>query len=317
MEAEELCVYRFRAMATCIEVQVPRLNLAAESLFQKVEEEFAASEQSLSRFRETSDLTQLNRQLGQFVAVSKRLYEGVSLAYRAYRITHGVFDPRVIRVLEHLGYCGAHLPSIDELEGREGSHMGPMWLTRQPRERVLILRDPIDLGGIGKGLTVRRASRLARQYSESFLINGGGDLFVSGPGPVDGRWSLGVENPFERHSLALTVEVDGGHALCTSSTKNRHWQNGDAKVHHLIHPFTQAPGGEGLTAVTVLGREPMWSEVFTKFLFLMGSQQIGRTARALNVAAWWIFSDGSLGLTQQAVPAMTWVNPNLAIREVV
>lgn len=317
MAAADLRVHRFRAMASSIEVQVHLPAPSAESLFQQVEAEFAASEQGLSRFRETSELTQLNQHLGQFVPVSKRLYEAVSLAYRAYRITHGVFDPRVIRILEELGYRGASLPSMGGEKGSEVSRRTEPWLSRQPRQYALRLTDPIDLGGIGKGLTVRRASQMARQSAKSFLVNGGGDLFVYGSGPVDGQWSLGVENPFEINSLALTLQVDGGHALCTSSTKNRRWQHGTQQVHHLIHPFTGAPGGEGLTAVTVLGRDPMWSEIFTKFLFLMGSRHIGRTAQALNLAAWWIYSDGSLALTQQAAPAMTWLNPNLAIREVV
>lgn len=313
---EELKVHQFRAMASPIEVQTVLDSSQADWLFRVIETEFEASEQSLSRFREDSDLTQLNRRTGQFEEVSPRLYEAVSLAYRAYRLTHGLFDPRIITVLERIGYAGASVKGAGPAEN-PGGLGNQEWLCRKPRQRALQLLEPIDLGGIGKGLTVRRASKIARQTGKSFLVNGGGDLYVWGPGPVDGKWSLGIENPFTQDSLAAAIAISGGFALCTSSTKNRHWQHGDRPVHHLIHPFTGQPGGEGLRSVTVLGRDPMWSEIFTKYLFLLGKEGISGIAKALGMTAWWIYSDGSLGMTERAVSCLTWIHQDLKVREVV
>lgn len=330
----DLLVHHFRAMASPIEVQVKLPEAPARRLFEEIEAEFAASESTLSRFQDTSELTLLNRNLGRLVPVSKRLYEAVSLSYRAYRTTHGVFDPRVIKVLDDLGYRGAPLVipgSAPADAGPEAAHpdlrrpFAPVpnphtqspWLCRKPRDQSVQLTAPIDLGGLGKGLTVRRASRLAGRIAGSFLVNAGGDLYVAGPGPVDGKWSLGIENPFEPNSLAAAIAIPGGHALCTSSIKNRHWQHENQHVHHLIQPFTGQPGGEGLKAVTVLGRDAMWSEVFTKYLFLMGSRHVASMAKALQLVAWWIYSDGTLGMTGRAVSSVTWMNQGLGIREVV
>ena len=45
---------------------------------------------------------------------------------------------------------------------------------------------------------------------------------------------------------------------------------GDREVHHLIHPRTGEPGGDGLLAVTVAAPDPAWSEIWSKTLFLAG-----------------------------------------------
>ena len=65
----------------------------------------------MSRFRETSELTALNRRAGT-VAVgrpSPRLRRALVAADRARRVTGGRFDPRVLVDLDRLGYRGAAL----------------------------------------------------------------------------------------------------------------------------------------------------------------------------------------------------------------
>jgi len=330
--ALELLSHDFKAMASPIEVQANLPDATAQDLFQRIEQEFSESEQCLSRFRSSSELVALNGQLGRWTEVSHRLYEATALAYRAYRLTHGVFDPRVLRILEDLGYKGAARPLGS---GETGAEMDAgaeivangmsTWFCRDPRRHRLRLTEPIDLGGIGKGLTVRRASRLAKQVTDTFLVNAGGDLYVSGPGPGSGLgtgtgeagWSLGIENPFRDQELAITVQVPVVHALATSSTHTRPAQRNVHVIHHLIHPFTGRPGGTGLVAVTVLSRDPLWSEIATKYLFLLGAEGIGAAARALNLAAWWFFEEQEMGMTRSAVPYVTWLSQDLGIREVV
>ena len=357
--AQQLRGHEFKAMASPIELQASLPEASAQDLFARIEQEFSQSEQCLSRFRADSELVALNGQLGRWTEVSPRLYEAATLAYRAYRLTHGVFDPRVLRILDDIGYKGAatnpsELGASALLTGATdatavtdvtdatatlgvASSGRDEWFCRHPRKHLLRLAEPIDLGGIGKGLTVRRASRLARQVTDTFLVNAGGDLYVSGLGPGTGLgeglgadhgsdaqsvvaqagWSLGIENPFRANELAVTVQVPGGHALCTSSTKNRRWQHNGEAMHHLIHPFTGRPGGTGLVAVTVLSWDPLWSEIATKYLFLMGAEGIGAAARALNLAAWWFFEGQEIGMTRMAVPYMTWLSQDLGVREVV
>jgi hypothetical protein len=47
--------------------------------------------------------------------------------------------------------------------------------------------------------------------------------------------------------------------------------------------------------------------VWSKVLFLEGSQRIGPRARSLGLAAWWVRADGLLEMSPAARPATIWI----------
>ena len=71
----------------------------------RAEEDLRETERVLSRFREDSELSRLNRE-GNLVA-GERLLTAVRAAARAYVLSGGLLDPRVIGSLESLGYRGS------------------------------------------------------------------------------------------------------------------------------------------------------------------------------------------------------------------
>lgn len=261
---------------------------------------------ALSRFRDDSDLTRLNRGAGpEWHAVDGRLYAMLATARRAQRLTGGRFDPRVLGVLEALGERGAALapPTLASDVTETGE-----WLQREPRRRRVRIAVPVDSGGIGKGLALRWAAgalRRARISADGVLIDAGGDLVVEGRGP-DGAWRIGVEDPADLTAHAAVLETSGG-AVATSSVAVRQWAapSGE-RVHHLIDPATGQPGGGGLQAVTVLGPDPAWAEVWSKALFLAGPSAIGLEARRRGLAAWWFEADGTLHMTPGARQRTIW-----------
>ena len=122
-----------------------------------VVDEFELADAAMSRFRETSEITALNRIAGTSVAVrpSRRLRVGLVASDRAHRLGLGQFDPRVLTDLDRLGYRGAEVgtPGAGEPESMERPRTGRVV---EPRGRDhLVIPRPIDLGGIGKGLTLR------------------------------------------------------------------------------------------------------------------------------------------------------------------
>ncbi len=77
---------------------------AEEVAWDGVRDEFEAVDRALSRFRDDSELTALNRLAGTgaVVDVSWRLREAVAIMHRAGRVTAGRFDPTVLGVLDSL-----------------------------------------------------------------------------------------------------------------------------------------------------------------------------------------------------------------------
>jgi len=279
-----------------------------------VVDEFEAAEDAMSRFRDDSELTMLNRSAGTGTAipVSMRLRRALVAGDRARRITDGRFDPRVLTDLDRLGYRGAPLGGGHAVPGgprpgpvaRSGRHE-PM-LEWVDRGRVAIGR-PIDLGGIGKGLTLRwAAARLADVGVANILLEAGGDLVAMGRAPGGEPWQVAIEDPAGGDTpVAVISAVDL--AVATSSTRIHRWLLDGRSVHHLVDPRTGRPADGGLAAVSVAGPDPAWAEVWAKVLFVGGLPTIAGEARSRGLAAWWVSLDGTLAMTPAARALTTWV----------
>jgi thiamine biosynthesis lipoprotein len=290
--------FRWSAMHSPVQLQLPGMDdLPALAVARAVVHDFEVSEQALSRFCPSAELVQLNAVPARWTRVSPRLYTALSTAFRAYRRTGGLFDPRVLERLEALGYAGAPHPSGPFATGQA-------WLERRPRPREVRACAALDLGGIGKGLGVRWAARIVARVARNFLLNAGGDLVVAGEGP-DGRgWQVGIEDPQRKEDIVAVLRLPERGAVCTSSIAVHRWLQGDTFVHHLLDPRTGEPGGQGLLAVTVVARDPAWAEVSSKVLFLHGRGAIAQACT--GQAALWIASDGEIGMSDAMRPFVIW-----------
>lgn len=297
-----------RAMGSPLRLTIVGLPpLTAQRAWETVTAEIEVSEQSLSRWRADSALSRLNATAGNgdWTAVDGRLFALLIASARAQRISGGRFDPRVVARLEALGErAGVALPAIPDGLGSDRP-----WLGCAPRTRMVRIDAPVDSGGIGKGLALRwamTALRRARLLGAGLLLEAGGDLVAHGHQPDGEPWQIGVEDPAGGNEPLAVISIARG-AVATSSTAVRRWISPDGDgVHHLIDPFTGAPGGDGLQAVTVAAPDPAWAEVWSKTLFLSGSRAIGAEARRRGLAAWWVEADGTLHLTPAAREQTTW-----------
>ena len=80
-------------------------------------------------------------------------------------------------------------------------------------------------------------------------------------------------------------------------------------MHHLIDPRTSRPGGDGLSAVTVVGSDPAIAEVWSKALFLEGAAGIVSAAGTRGIAALWVYEDGSLDTSRLMEDYLIWRAP--------
>jgi thiamine biosynthesis lipoprotein len=289
----------------------------AAAAWRLVSDEFEASEEAMSRFRDSSDLTVVNRAAGtgRCIQVDRRLARALATADRARRITRGRFDARVLVDLERLGYAGVDVDIVGPdraAPATEPSGSVGGWLTVDPRTATVGVVRPVDLGGIGKGLALRWAWRLVERTGllssgGGALLEAGGDLVAGGPAPQGGPWVIDIEDP-AGGSLAVAVIAVPDGAVATSSVLVNRWTSVDGRaVHHLVDPRTGEPGGAGLLSVTVAGRDPAWAEVWSKSLFLYGAEGIAAVARGRGLAAWWVHEDGRLEMTAGARARTMWV----------
>jgi thiamine biosynthesis lipoprotein len=310
----------FRVMGSAATLTVLRPRPGAGDALSAARAALEQVDAACTRFR-PSPLTAANAEPDRWHPVPAALATAVLEARRAHEATDGLFDPRILDVLLAWGHDEA-------LAGGPAAVPAPSWPATLTPSGVRLAADerpwdptirqdsagwwlrlggqPIDLGGIGKGLAVRAAAKALRQAGRGALVDAGGDLVVIGEGPT-GDWRVGVEDPAGGDAPLLVLDLRDS-ACATSSVRRHEWLAAGESVHHLVDPRTRRPGGDGLAAVTVLGQDPAWAEVWSKALFLVGARHVRARAEDAQLAAAWVGRDGAVGMTEAFAAHVTWRN---------
>lgn len=273
-------VARFRALNTDIQVAGTDRDLAP--WFEEVEA-------TLSRFRPTSALQQLNAMPERWVLVPPLLYEAINLALEAAALTEGAFDPTILDGLEAAGYSRSfelgQSPSAKPVpagrwhEIRLAPEASAVWLPAGIR---------LDMGGIGKGLAVDHAMRQVREASR-LLINAGGDMRIR-TAPHDPPCLVDLEDPRDARKVIATLAIQSG-AVATSSTQGRAWGKG---LHHIIDPRTGRPSDSGVIAATVISGRAWRADLLAKAAIILGSERGLALLQANNAAGLLVTADGPI-----------------------
>jgi thiamine biosynthesis lipoprotein len=272
--------------------------------------------ETCTRFDDDSDLMRANAAGRRWTVVARECYDALHMAHRAHQLTDGRFDPRVLRALHTLGYDRAlpfadgpvHVPGVETPRaGRAARRRRPRWAPRfdEARSAVRIGPEPVDLGGIGKGLAVRWAADRLRGSADSVLVEAGGDLLALGAGPDGEGWMVSVEDPYGGEQPVAVLRLRD-RACATSSIRLRTWDAGGRQVHHLIEPATGEPAQSGLRSVTVVGADPAMAEVWSKVAFLCGRDGIRAAVEERHLAALWVGDDRRVAVSTAMRPFVAW-----------
>ena len=235
---------------------------------------FEEWEQSLSRFRYDSELSQLNRTSDQPVHVSQTLWDVFQASLFADQATGGLVTPTVLDAVVMAGYDRP----FDELPANTGYL--DLWTEIQPLSLVLYEEDlhsiclpaniHLDFGGVAKGWAAHQTTERLK-VSGPALMNAGGDIAISGL-RLDGEpWPIGISNPFEPSQDLMTLHLRGG-GVATSGKDRRRWMQGGLMNHHIIDPRTGQSAQTDILRATVIAPTVMEAEAAAKSIFLLGSE---------------------------------------------
>ena len=270
---------------------------------------------SCTRFDPQSALMRANEAGRSWSVVPPECFAALRAAHEAHVRTEHLFDPRVLRVLTAYGYDRSlpfesrslRLPGAPASSPRRWGLRARPWSPRfdEDRSAVRIGREPVDLGGIGKGLAVRWAADELAGAGSAVLVEAGGDVLAVGAGPQGDGWRIAVENPVGGDEPVAVLRLSDL-AAATSSMRVRTWTVGEQEVHHLIDPRTGHSGESGLRSVTVVGADPADAEVWSKSLFLVGRAGIRAAADRRGLAALWVERNGRIGTSRSMRPHVAW-----------
>jgi FAD:protein FMN transferase len=230
---------------------------ALGSLQRSINHRIEQFDQTYSRFRADSLVTQISRQAGIYHLPpdSRPLLE---LYRQLYESTGGLVTPLIGQTLSDAGY-DAHYS------------FQPKDLTPPPRwDDVMAYADCtltttrpllLDFGAAGKGYLVDLLGIVLSKHGvQHFCIDASGDIYCQG---LDTPLTIGLENPDASDEVIGTIAVRNN-ALCGSATNRRAWKS----YHHILDPQTLTPV-QRVRATWVLSKSTLLADGLATALFFV------------------------------------------------
>jgi thiamine biosynthesis lipoprotein len=252
---------------------------AARTAAMAARERLLGWHEQFSRFRDDSELAELNADSRETVAVTPMMRRVIAAAITAATQTGGLVDPTLVGEIERAGYAG-HLDGpglplvqtlLDAAPRRPATpHPDARWRTVSADRRAgTVSRPPgvrLDPGGIAKGAF---ADELAASLGghEAYVVECAGDLRLGGRARV--VRPVHVASPFGAE-IIHTFELSSG-GVATSGIGKRSWLREDGSPgHHLLDPGTGEPAFTGIVQATALARTATDAEARSKAALLSG-----------------------------------------------
>lgn len=290
----------------------------SDALLAQVPQWFEQWEQCFSRFRPTSELSQLNRQNGTWVSVCPELFALIEAARWGAAFSAGLVSPLILNALEQAGYDRSfeQIGSYTAQNNGQLSHQTLLsdWRTVKVdathHKVCLPAGSRLDFGGIAKGWCAEQAAHRLSQLGPA-LVDAGGDVAMVGQRPEP--WPIAVASPFvPDEELDLLLIEEGG--VATSGRDYRRWQRNGVWQHHILDPRSGQPAQTDVLSATVVAPKMLSAECAAKVMMILGSRAGMQWIEAQpNLAALVVLENGEI-LRSQRLNQYLWQEyPTLAL----
>jgi thiamine biosynthesis lipoprotein len=236
-------------------------------------DEIDALEAALTVFRDTSELSRVNRHAASGpVRVSEGLWHLLSLCREIHAATGGAFDPTSTPLSRVWGFLArrGRLPSPEEIEAAR-ARVGMERVALDATDRSVSFTSPgleLNLGSIGKGWALDRiAAGLGARGLGRALLGAGGSSFL---GWGAESWPVSL-----RPGGEPLAELRLDHAaLGTSSADGQHLEVEGRRLGHVIDPRTGWPA-EGVKSASAIAASAAVADALAT-AFLVGGEPLAR-----------------------------------------
>lgn len=204
-------------------------------------------EEQLSIFRESSELSAINRQAAAgLVPVERRLFELLCACQELHRSTGGAFDITSTPLSRTWGFLRreGRLPTGEEI-ALALARVGMQHVALDPGAgTVRFAREgmALNLGSIGKGYALDRvAAEMATAGVQTALLTAGASSVLALGAGVDGAgYVVGLRDPFRHDERMGTVTLRNA-ALGVSGTGEQHFLHEGRRYGHILDARTGWP----------------------------------------------------------------------------
>ncbi|WP_037325234.1 FAD:protein FMN transferase [Salinimicrobium terrae] len=247
------------------------LEKALDSIFERVN-------QSMSTYKESSDISRINR--GDSLVEVDSLFQRVFLLSKeVWQESNRYFDPTVGDLVNQYGFGPENGPkeidsvTIDSLMRYVGFEKLELNGNKIIKESPHIY---LDFNAIAKGYTIDLIGNyLDSKGSEDYLIELGGELLAKGVNRKKASpWTVGIDDPMQevgQRELTAAIVLQN-RAMATSGNYRKHRTDPEtgALYVHTINPLTGFAQKSDLLSVTVLAENCALADAYATAFMAMG-----------------------------------------------
>jgi thiamine biosynthesis lipoprotein len=277
--------------------------------------EFERVDLLMSHWRPDSAVGRINAAAGrQPVRVPLEVLTVIERALEVARATDGAFDITVgaFRGLWKFDQdLDGSIPPAAEIERRRQLVNYRDVLVERRRRTVKLRRAgmQITLGGIAKGYAVDRAvTLLHRRGMNDFILQAGGDMYVSGR-RGDRPWRVGIRDPRGAREATFAVAEVSDRTFSTSGDYERSFVKDGVRYHHILDPGTGQPARR-CRSVTVMARDAFTADAWDTALFILGVERGMKLAESMpDFAAVFVDADNRVHVSSGLRGVLRMVRP--------
>ena len=164
----------------------------------------------------------------------------------------------------------------------------------------------IYLPSIGKGYGVDKMAEVVRSFGLSdFMVDIGGDIYVSGRNADGMKWQIGIETPNAFTREAYTVAGASDLGMATSGDYRNYYERDGKRYSHIIDARTGRPITHRTASVTVLAENTMLADAWATAMLVLGSERGLEIANERDLAVMFIdrksddLNNGFLAVTSE------------------
>lgn len=245
---------------------------------QAVFDEMHRLDKEMTTWDPASEISQINTAAGDHaVKVTDESYEVIARAMDVSKRSNGIFD---ISVGSFHGMwkfdqdMDGTLPDPADVK-RRLALVNWKNIVLDPKAHTVFLKKKgmqITLGGIAKGYAVDKcAAILVKAGYDSFMVQAGGDMYVSGKKGAD-PWVVGIRDPrAERDQMFALMPIED-HSFSTSGDYERGFVKDGVRYHHILDTRTGFPA-HASRSVTIRAKDAFTADAWSKVMFILGPEE--------------------------------------------
>tara|TARA_Y100001970_G_scaffold293187_1_gene438389 strand:+ start:204 stop:1115 length:912 start_codon:yes stop_codon:yes gene_type:complete len=250
------------------------------------------NDSEISRFNSFTDSNYFN--------ISNTFYDLLTKSLYLNKLTNGAFDITVSPLVELWGFGSNFkldsLPDPKTIISSLKNVGSNNFIIDSLKIKKLNKLVKIDMSGIAKGAGVDLISHyLKKQNINRFMVEIGGEIYVSGKNKNNNNWKVGIRRPdlggFEIESY---ISISN-RSLATSGTYENFFNMDGYNYSHIINPVTGYPVKHELVSATVLSDFTYTSDAIATALIVMGHKKALDWTNSIDGVECYLISRGPLG----------------------